>query len=418
MSAVRHPGRGVVEWLPCSPRRQSAGSLWRLQQALLAPRRGRHYRRLGRGACSGSPAGSGGYCISHPACGGDLPGEPPVRQRARFLVRRRIRAAARTAACPSSVTLSDGTEVTPGHGPERVPEREAQRCGAQVREHPDGGAKMNGWRKSRRQLRRADGLPVHHRLPAIAGAQPDHPRRQFAISDDTFSLADSPVVGRAPVRGRGQPDGFSGNNPCARKGTRDERVGLRQQQVSQWISPAGKQSPSRRAFPTLACPPASTRRGGVEATRSATCRRSWTGWTGRGCRGRFTARRPGTEGYSGRSAPRSPSACTPGRIRTWSRRSLPGGRGWPGSAGLFGGHPRAATASKDSCHNVMSMTACDNRGASLVQCGGEQPGLGRTTAVFITFDDCGGFYDQVPRRKQPRRHPERPAHAGASSSRP
>jgi phospholipase C len=53
-----------------------------------------------------------------------------------------------------------------------------------------------------------------------------------------------------------------------------------------------------------------------------------------------------------------------------------------------------------SCHNAYSMTACDNWIGQLVSAIESGPAW-RSTAVFITFDDCGCFYDQVPPPKTP-----------------
>jgi phospholipase C len=47
-----------------------------------------------------------------------------------------------------------------------------------------------------------------------------------------------------------------------------------------------------------------------------------------------------------------------------------------------------------SCHNGMSMRACDNWAGKLVAAVMNGPDWS-STAVFITFDDCGCFYDQV-----------------------
>jgi phospholipase C len=49
----------------------------------------------------------------------------------------------------------------------------------------------------------------------------------------------------------------------------------------------------------------------------------------------------------------------------------------------------------DSCHNNFSLTACDNWLGSLVSSIENGPDWS-STAVFITWDDFGGFYDQVP----------------------
>ena len=48
-----------------------------------------------------------------------------------------------------------------------------------------------------------------------------------------------------------------------------------------------------------------------------------------------------------------------------------------------------------SCHNQTSITACDNWAGQLVSAVERGPDW-RSTAVFITWDDCGCFYDQVP----------------------
>jgi phospholipase C len=47
------------------------------------------------------------------------------------------------------------------------------------------------------------------------------------------------------------------------------------------------------------------------------------------------------------------------------------------------------------CHNLFSMTACDNYIGQLVSSIEHSPEW-PSTAAFITFDDFGGFYDQSP----------------------
>ena len=49
----------------------------------------------------------------------------------------------------------------------------------------------------------------------------------------------------------------------------------------------------------------------------------------------------------------------------------------------------------NSCHNGVSITACDNWAGQLVSAVGRGPDW-TSTAIFITWDDCGCFYDQVP----------------------
>jgi phospholipase C len=49
----------------------------------------------------------------------------------------------------------------------------------------------------------------------------------------------------------------------------------------------------------------------------------------------------------------------------------------------------------NSCHNDVSITACDNWVGQLLSTVENGPDW-RSTAIFITWDDCGCFYDQVP----------------------
>jgi phospholipase C len=54
----------------------------------------------------------------------------------------------------------------------------------------------------------------------------------------------------------------------------------------------------------------------------------------------------------------------------------------------------AGNLTLSSCHNKFSMTACDNYAGQLVSAAEHSPDWS-STAVFLTWDDCGCFYDQV-----------------------
>jgi len=58
-----------------------------------------------------------------------------------------------------------------------------------------------------------------------------------------------------------------------------------------------------------------------------------------------------------------------------------------------------------ACHNLMSITACDNWVGTLTSAVMNGPDWS-STALFITFDDFGGFYDQVPPATEPDGTPE------------
>jgi phospholipase C len=60
-----------------------------------------------------------------------------------------------------------------------------------------------------------------------------------------------------------------------------------------------------------------------------------------------------------------------------------------------------------SCHNGFSMTACDNWAGQLVGAVMNGPDWA-STAIFITFDDCGCFYDSIAPGVNPDGTPQGP----------
>jgi len=55
----------------------------------------------------------------------------------------------------------------------------------------------------------------------------------------------------------------------------------------------------------------------------------------------------------------------------------------------------ASIGATDSCHNGFSMTACDNYVGQIASAVQNSPEWS-STALFVTWDDCGCFYDQAP----------------------
>jgi phospholipase C len=109
---------------------------------------------------------------------------------------------------PATVTLSDGTVVTPGTTPDIVPDEDHSISGQTTA--IDGG-KMDGWQKIS-----GCGAPGYS---CISGYQPAAVPNltalagTYAIEDRAFTMADSPSWGGHLNEVAGTTDGFTGNNP-------------------------------------------------------------------------------------------------------------------------------------------------------------------------------------------------------------
>ncbi len=128
---------------------------------------------------------------------------------------------------PPSVTLADGTVVTPTVAPDTVPNAshdvEAQTAAV------DGG-KMDGWAK-------VFGCQASRKYACISGYKPSQiPNiitlaKDFAISDNTFSMANSPSWAGHLYAALASLDGFLGDLPVAASGDRPRaRMGLQLKQ--------------------------------------------------------------------------------------------------------------------------------------------------------------------------------------------
>ena len=306
---------------------------------------------------------------------------------------------------PASVTLSDGTVVTPGTATDKVPNVEHLVIAQQDALNIQGGVpQMNGWQNI------PDGsCAASTGYQCITGFQPSQVPNlttlagQFAISDDTFSMADSPSWGGHLYAVAGSLDGFTGNNPYAPKGTTGlNGWGCDSDKVTQWISPAGKQRTVPACVPDPSLPVAQYPNGGafkatpVQYVPTIMDRLAAAGltWKIYGAQGQSTA------GYQWSICP-AEAEC----LYTSQDQNLVPSAGFQADA-LAGNLPAfsvvtpGGSTTKDSCHNLTSMTACDNWAGSLVQSVENSPDWS-STAVFITFDDCGCFYDQVPPPKAP-----------------
>jgi phospholipase C len=308
---------------------------------------------------------------------------------------------------PSSVTLSDGAVVTPGTTPPIVPgiahTVKTQQAALDVRH---GVPQMNGW-----QDVGGCGPP---RYWCISGYQPSslpnltRLASRYAISDRTFSLADSPSWGGHLYAAMGSLDGFTGDNPWAyRGGPTGPGWGCDSDRVENWISPSG----GKRVVPS--CVPdyrLGLANGGAFMPTPVSYHAtifdeldaaglSWHIYGATRAEPCCTKDKSGIDGGYGWSICPSLAECIDNPAQ---RQNLVDATQFTTDA-RAGNLPAYSIVTAggsgnlihDSCHNGGSMTACDNyigQLVSAVQSGPDWP----STAIFITFDDCGCFYDQAP----------------------
>jgi phospholipase C len=299
---------------------------------------------------------------------------------------------------PSSVRLSNGAVVTPRTAPNIVPPVKHDVASQLAAIH---GGRMDGWENIP-----GGSCSATTGYRCISGYQPAQVpnitalAQQFAISDRTFSMADSPSWGGHVDMVTASADGFLGNNPVKAEGvTAGPGWGCDSGKVTPWVSPSGavKMEPSCipdnslglrhggafRATPVEHIPTILDRLSGAHLSWRIYGASKQDGGSGTLARG-----------YAWSICP-SLADC----LYTSQKHNLVPSAKFQNDA-LRGKLPAFAVVTPggatftDSCHNSFSMTACDNWVGSLVSSVEFGPDW-RSTAVFITWDDCGCFYDQV-----------------------
>jgi hypothetical protein len=230
-------------------------------------------------------------------------------------------------AMPASVTLKDGTVVTPSVDPDVVPKLN-HTVAAQVAAM-DGG-KMDGWGNITQGPGGSGSPPcdaaTHYEC--VSGYQPAQDPNitalagSFAMEDRFFSLKDSPSWGGHLYAVAGTTDGFTGDNPAAVKGvTAGPGWGCDSDMVAPRIYGPAQPScvpdfalslPNGGAFrptPVLHVP---TIMDELDAAGMP-----WRIYGAASPRGTRVSLASAATGTSGRCAPRSPGAWTPASMRTW-----------------------------------------------------------------------------------------------------
>ena len=292
---------------------------------------------------------------------------------------------------PASVTLKGGAVVKPGVTPDTVPSVDHSVKGQQTAVN---GGKMDGW-----------GQISGCKAPGyrcISGYEPSGVPNftalasRFAISDETFSMQDSPSWGGHLYAVMSSQDGFTGDNPVAAPGVKaGSGWGCDSDKVTKWVGSGGGTQTVPSCVPDPSLASFGIRNGGAfEPTpahqaptimdRLQAARLSWT----------IYGSKPGQAGYNWATCPSIAECLYTQQSQTRESQQFTADA-QAGNLPNFSLVVPGDKTTRDSEHNGTSMTAGDNwvgQVANAVMNGPEW----KSTALFITYDDCGCFYDQVP----------------------
>jgi phospholipase C len=294
---------------------------------------------------------------------------------------------------PSSVTLSNGAVVHPDVMPDVVPNILHTVSSQQAA--IDGG-RMDGWQH-------ISGCGASSGYACVGGYEPSQVpnlatlANQFAISDATFSMADSPSFGGHLYAAMGSLDGFTGDIPKKASGVKPgPGWGCNSDRIALW-APSVHANP--RYVPSCVPDPSVHEGfgGAFEQTpvsyapsimdRLADAGLSWRIY------GQPTP--TNTNGYNWDICP-SLAECLD---TSQDSNNVPSaqfvGDARSGSLPAFSIVTPGGANTADSEHNGFSITAGDDWLGSVASAIMGGPDW-NSTALFITWDDCGCFYDQVP----------------------
>jgi phospholipase C len=317
---------------------------------------------------------------------------------------------------PTSVKLSNGAVVTPSVDPDVVPTVHHETID---QEHAINHGKMNGW-----DLIRGCQAPKYR---CVSGYQPQQVpnatrlAQDFAISDMTFSMQDSPSWFGHIYAVAASTDGFTGHNPGINNGP-GQGWGCDSGKTATWVhSGVTKRVPACVPDPSLLGPNGQPLANGgafkhtpvsyvpTIMDRLNAAKLSWRIY-GAQCR-HESVNAQGLELCTESNGAYVYSVCPTFAECLYSQSDglVPDGRFLTDAKS---GHlpnfslitPSDVTKSE---HNGFSMTAGDNWIGKLVAAAMNGPEW-KSTAIFITWDDCGCFYDQVRPGTNPDGTPQGP----------
>jgi phospholipase C len=297
---------------------------------------------------------------------------------------------------PSVVKLSNNTLVKPTVTPDIVP-NVSHSVGSQQR--AINGGQMDGWQK-------IQGCTASDNFACISGYKPAQVpnvvrlANRFAISDRTFSMADSPSWGGHLYAVMGSLDGFKGENPVPAPGVKPGKGwGCDSKLVTPWVGPNGHVSKVPSCVPDFslglanggAFRPTPVKHAPTILDRIHHAGLSWRIY------GQPTpppAASPTARGYGWDICPsfaeclftgqKANNVPTTSFIKNAQSGHLPN----------FSIVTPGGIDAKLSEHNGFSMTAGDDWIGQIASAVMQGPQW-RSTALFITWDDCGCFFDQV-----------------------
>lgn len=292
---------------------------------------------------------------------------------------------------PSSVRLSNGAVVTPATSPDTVPN--VNHSVAAQTAAIDGG-KMDGWQNIPGGT---CGAASGYRC--ISGYQPSQVpnitalAQHFAISDHTFSSADSASWAGHMDIVAASADSFFGDNPVPAKGvTPGPGWGCDSNRVTPWTGPGGRSQTAPSCVPAHL--PGLRFGGAFEQTPVKTIPTIMDRIGAAGLTWKLYGANSTQGGYIWSICPTF-AECLDTSQRT---NLVPDAQfltaAAAGTLPSFSVVTPGGPETGASCHNETSITACDNWAGQLVSAIERGPDWSSTT-VFITWDDCGCFYDQA-----------------------
>jgi phospholipase C len=299
------------------------------------------------------------------------------------------------------VTLKGGTQYTLQQAPDVIP-NVAHSVAAQVT-GIDGGL-MDGWEGVNgcgATSTLAGGIPygcltyyAPSQIPNLAALA-----TKFVVSDETFSMVDSPSWGGHLYAVAASTDNFTGDNPSAPKPTPPGYVagpgwGCDSNKVTPWIDPSTKvisNQPSCIPDPNLGLPNG----GAFEPTTAQYMPTIMDRLDGAGLTWRLYTAPSADSDYIWAVCP-SFAECldttqAQNMVPTQQVLSDAASGSLPSYSLVLGG---AGTYANVVQHNGMSMAAGDSWTGQVVSAIENGPDWD-STAIFITYDDCGCFYDHV-----------------------
>lgn len=292
---------------------------------------------------------------------------------------------------PAKVKLSNGVTVTPAMAPDVVPKVthtvKAQQAAI------DGG-KMDGWWK-------ISGCAPRTHYACISGYRPAQiPNaaalaNDFAISDNTFSMADSPSWGGHMYAVAASLDHFTGDNPVPAKGvTAGPGWGCNSNLVTPWVSPKGVTKMIPSCVPDFSLGLANG--GAFEPTPAKFIPTIMDRLHGKGLSWKIYGQPTPSKshGYIWDTCPTFAECLDTNQASNNVPAPTFVNDAKAGKLANFSVITPGGADAKNSEHNGNSMTSGDDwvgQIASAIMNGPEW----NSTALFITWDDCGCFYDQV-----------------------